>query len=174
VTDESATLDLLRSCRRSALHLEMRDSYTPNDPDWRDWREGRRFEPAERWREWFDLATETTARGISVRRARIVSEPVTDYIAFEYAVTTAHNVAAGELVRWLPRHVAPGVLVPCSDFWVFDDETVVFNHFDGVGDWVREELRREPELALTCAAAFRSVWDLAIPHEKYVPPLISR
>ena len=45
------------------------------------------FDPAERYREWFDLITQTTGRGVAVRRARIVSEPVTDYIRFEHDVT---------------------------------------------------------------------------------------
>src|SRR5439155_6124189 len=121
---------------RSACHLEMRDSYTPDDPDWRDWREGRRFNPAERWRDFFNLMKETTTRGVVVRRARIVSEPVTDYVRFEYEVTADHNLAAGETVRWLPRARAADLLLPGSDFWVFDDSVVVFNHFDGAGNWV--------------------------------------
>ncbi len=81
----------------------MRDIYTPDDPDWLDWQAGRRFDPAERWASWSDLIRATVARGVSVRRIRLVSEPVTDYIRFEYDVTAAHNLAAGEQVRWLPR-----------------------------------------------------------------------
>jgi hypothetical protein len=150
----------------------MRDSYTPDDPDWRDWREGRRFDPAERWRDWFDLMRDTTSRGVAVRRARIISEPVTEYILFEYAVTADHNLASGELVRWLPRRRATGVLVPCSDFWVFDESTVVFNHFDGVGNWVAEERRDDVTLAKMCTAAFETVWERATPHDQYDPLVI--
>ena len=66
---------------------------------------GRRPEEFERRlpRPWLDLIREVTGRGVPVRRARVVSEPVTDYIRFEHA-TTDSNVAAGEQVRWLPRH----------------------------------------------------------------------
>jgi hypothetical protein len=96
---EPLTYELFRSARRHAVHLEMRDSYTPDDPDWREWRDGHRFNPAQRWRDWFDLMRDTTSRGVRVRRARIVSEPVTDYIRFEYDVTADHNIAAGEQVR---------------------------------------------------------------------------
>jgi len=42
-----------------------------------------------------------TERGVQIRRVRIVSEPVTDYIMFEHA-TTGSNVAAREDVCWLP------------------------------------------------------------------------
>jgi hypothetical protein len=169
VTDEPTTYDLFRSATRSACHLETRDSYTPDDPDWRDWREGRRFHPAERWKDWSDLIRETASRGVAVRRLRIISEPITDYIRYEYDVTTDHNVAAGETVRWLPRRNAIGILVPPVDFWVFDESVVVFNHFDGPGDWVTEERRDDKALAVQCAAAFDAAWEIAIPHEQYTP-----
>ena len=106
---EPGTYELLRSTERSAVHLEMRDGYTPDDPDWLDWQAGNRFDPAEReeWRGWFDLVAATVARGVIVRRARIVSEPVSAYIRFEYDVTAGHNLAAGEQVRWLARRRAP-------------------------------------------------------------------
>lgn len=169
MADEPKTYDLFRSATRTASHLEMRDMYTPDDPDWQDWREGRRFAPAERWRDWFDLIRETVARGVVVRRTRIVSEPITDYIRYEYDVTADHNIAAGELVRWLPRRNAVGLLVPAVDFWVFDDSTVVFNHFDGSGNWVTEERRDDKLLANQCATAFNMAWSIATPHEQYDP-----
>ena len=169
MTTEPASYELFRSALRSALHLEMRDSYTPDDSDWQEWRDGGRFDPAERWRDWFDLMRDTTTRGVQVRRARIVSEPVTEYIKFEFDVTAAHNAAAGEQVRWLPRRDASDLLLPGSDFWVFDDAVVVFNHFDGVGNWVAEERRNDEALAKRCASAFEAVWDRAIPHESYRP-----
>jgi hypothetical protein len=169
VTSEPVTYELFRSAVRSAVHLEMRDIYTPEDPDWRDWREGRRFDPAERWRDWFDLIKATTARGVAVRRARIVSEPVTEYVRFEFDVTSELNLAAGEDVRWLDRRDAADLLVPGVDFWVFDDSVVVFNHFDGVGNWVGEDRRDDKPLACQCGTAFEGVWERATPHAEYRP-----
>ena len=96
VTAEPASFELFRTAIRRALHLEMRDGYPPDDPDWLEWKAGGRFDPAERWRVWGDLMRETTGRGVEVRRARIVSEPLSEYIRSEYDVTGAHNVAAGE------------------------------------------------------------------------------
>ncbi|MGO8892505.1 MAG: DUF6879 family protein, partial [Streptosporangiaceae bacterium] len=120
MTTEPVAYGLLRSAEHSAAHMEMRDIYTPDDPDWLDWHAGHRFDPEKRWASWSGLIRATVARGVSVRRIRLVSEPVTDYVRFEYDVTAAHNLAAGEQVRWLPRHAAAGLLVPCSDFWVLD------------------------------------------------------
>jgi len=166
---EPIAYELLRSSRRSAAHLEMRDTYTPDDSDWLDWQAGRRFNPAERWADWFTLVASTVARGVTVRRARLVAEPVTDYIRFEYDVTAAHNLAAGEQVRWLPRRDAAGIMVPCADFWVFDERVVLWNHFAGDGSWVTEEQCDDPAIAKLCVSSFGAVWARAIPHEDYRP-----
>lgn len=167
---ESATARLLASAARSAIHLELRDAYTPNDPDWLDWQAGKHFNPAERWHEWHSLIKATTARGVVIRRARIVSEPVTEYVIFEYDVTEAHNIASGESVRWLGRAHASDLLVPPTDFWVIDDRAIVFNHFDGSGNWAGEEHRNDPVLARRLTEAFDAVWERATPHDAYRPP----
>ena len=164
---EPLAYGLFRAAEHSALHMELRDSYTPGDPDWLDWQAGRRFHPAERWASWQGLVRQAVDRGVSVRRVRIVSEPVTDYIKFEYDVTAAHNLAAGEEVRWLPRQAAAGVLVPCSDFWVFDGQVVLWNHFAGDGSWVGEERSDDPALAKQCVSSFEAAWERAIPHAEY-------
>jgi len=173
MTAESPTFDLLRSATRSAVHFESRDIYLPDDPDWRDWREGRRFHPAERWRSWFDLMKETTGRGVTVRRARVVSEPISEYIGFEYDVTADHNIAAGEQVRWLSRRDAFDLLVPAVDYWVFDESTVVLNNFDGVGNWVGEERHDDAALAVYLGSAFDAVWNRATAHEDYRPARVT-
>jgi hypothetical protein len=96
----------------SAVHLEMRDSYTPSDPWFRAWLAGDREEFERRLsRPWLGLIREVTGRGVQVRRARVISEPVTSYIRFEHA-TTSSNVEAGEQIRWLPRRLASGLLIP--------------------------------------------------------------
>ncbi len=167
---EPKTYELFRAAVRSANHLELHDTYTPDDPDWLQWRSGQRFNPAERWVDWFDLMTATTARGVAVRRLRIVSEPVTDYVEFEYDVTGAHNIAAGEQVRWLPRHNAARLLLPPTDFWVFDTTTVVLNQWDGYGNWVGEDRCDDPSLAALYDLAFQAAWDIAVPHQDYRLP----
>jgi hypothetical protein len=90
-------------------------------------------------------------------------------VTFEYDVTEAHNIASGESVRWLSRSQASDLLVPPTDFWVIDGVTV-FNHFDGSGNWVGEEVRDDPGLARRLTEAFDAVWDRATPHDAYRPP----
>ncbi len=162
---------LLRTCARSALHLEMRDGYMLDDPMLHQWRAGHRYDPADRalwWRPWLDLIAETTGRGVDVWRARIVSEPVSEYIQFEYDMTFT-NLAAGEQVRWLPRRDATDIALPGNDFWLFDDHTVLVNHFSGDGDWLDTELLEDAALARLCRTAFDAVWTRATPHEAYTP-----
>ena len=108
-------------------------------------------------------------RGATVRRARIISEPPSDYIRFEYEVTPAANLAAGEDVRWLPRWKASDLALPGNDFWLFDDTTVLFNYFSGDGAAAGTELRDEAAVVKLCASAFEAVWDRAVPHGEYRP-----
>ncbi|MDN3352946.1 DUF6879 family protein [Actinomadura sp. DC4] len=164
---------ILGSCERSAWHLEMRDSYAVSNEDlmFTAWRDGHHDEPGDRdswWRPWLSLMTETTERGVEVRRARIVSEPVTEYIRFEYDISFS-NIAAGEQVRWLPRRQASSLALPGNDFWLLDGERVLFNHFTGDGDETDCEWSADPAVAKLCATAFESVWELATPHDAYRP-----
>jgi hypothetical protein len=146
----------------------MRDAYTPGDARFRAWLAG--MTPAEPANpEWYELVRQHTARGVQFRRARIVSEPVTDYIRFEHAITSALNVAAGEEVRWLPRRHASALCLPGNDFWVFDDRLVRFGHFAGDGEFIDHELSADPAVVRLCAAAFAAVWERAVDHARYRP-----
>ncbi|MEV3930340.1 DUF6879 family protein [Streptomyces sp. NPDC049944] len=163
--------DLIRSVRESAVHLEMRDGYGVDNEieGFAAWQEGHRLDPDDRgswWRPWLDLVQEVTAKGVVIRRARVVSEPVSDYIAFEHSGTFT-NVAAGEQIRWLPRRSASDLALPGNDFWLFDGRLVQFNVFDGVGRWVHTDQTEDAAVAKLCASAFEAVWERGIPHEKY-------
>jgi hypothetical protein len=165
--------DLMEAARTSAVHLEMRDTYGVGDEsdDFTQWqRTGHRdVDPASAyWAPWVDLISRASARGVVVRRARVVSQPVTEYIRYEHAGTPV-NVHAGEQVRWLPRREAATLLLPGSDLWVFDGTSVLFNYFTGDGDWSDPgmELRTEPAIAKQCADAFDAVWERAVPHDQF-------
>jgi hypothetical protein len=164
--------DLFASCRRSAVHLEIRDSYGVEHESaalqqWIATGTRDNLDPdCDYWRPWATTVRDAVARGVVVRRARIVSTPVSAYIAYEHAGTVV-NLAIGELVRWLPRERALDLTVPLNDFWVFDDATVRFGIFAGDGALVRHELTTDPAVAKTCADAFDAVWERATPHEDF-------
>jgi hypothetical protein len=159
--------ELLRACTVSAVHLEMRDDYTPGDPWFRAWREGDREEfDRQLARPWLDAIKDVIGRGVAVRRLRVVSEPVTDYIRFEHA-TTGSNIDAGEEVRWLPRRQAADLLLPGCDCWVFDGRQVLFNFFDGPGEWAGAAVSDDAGVAARHAAAFAEAWERGVPHADY-------
>ncbi|MFF7436627.1 DUF6879 family protein [Streptomyces sp. NPDC008122] len=160
--------ELLGRCERSAVHLEMRDSYASTDR-FEAWKRGERIDWDDRtswWHPYDQLITDTVARGVSIRRARIVSEPVTEYIRWEHYVTHA-NVTAGEDVRWLPRRRATDIALPGNDFWLFDGELLRVHHFSGDGAVVEDEITDDPATVNLCASAFEAVWDRAVPHHLY-------
>ncbi|UZI26677.1 DUF6879 family protein [Streptomyces sp. VB1] len=162
--------DLLDSAQRHALHLELRDVYAVGeerevyDAFLRDGSVP--ADDSEYWSGWLPLVERAVARGVTVRRARIVSEPVTDYIRFEHAITDA-NLRAGEQVRWLPRRRASTLALPGNDFWLIDDQVVRFNIFSGDGRALEPDHTDNPQAVKLCAEAFRRVWDLATDHADY-------
>lgn len=170
-SNEPTFADLLEGCTRSAVHLEMRDQYGISDEDdaFNAWqRTGQRdTDPSsENWAPWVELISGAVARGVVVRRARIVSEPVTRYIRWEHAGTSV-NVHAGEQVRWLPRRDASDIALPGNDFWLFDDRLIRWNHFTGDGAWAGQTISDDPSAIELCATAFASVWARAVPHDQY-------
>jgi hypothetical protein len=59
----------------------------------------------------------------SVRRARIVSEPLSDYQRWSYSIAYP-MVEAGEDIRWVPRRLVSSVALPGNDYYLFDDQLV--------------------------------------------------
>ncbi|MCC9703943.1 hypothetical protein E4N62_00850 [Streptomyces sp. MNU76] len=163
--------ELLGSAEHTAVHLEMRDVYSVgNEADSFEefLRTGRTdLDPdSPFWLGWTPLVRETVARGVRMRRARIVSEPVTDYIRWEHALTSV-NIAVGEEVRWLPRRLASDIALPGNDLWLIDDRLVMFHWFTGDGDWAGHEFTENQDVVQMVVAAFENVWERAIDHEKF-------
>ncbi|MFF4988527.1 DUF6879 family protein [Streptosporangium saharense] len=156
--------EMLATAKRSAVHLEMRDLYGP-EPGYDDWLAGGDGR-TDRSR-WIGLVSDAVKRGVKMRRARIVSEPVSDYIRWEHMVTDV-NVKAGEEVRWLPRKKASGIMLPHSDFWMFDQSLVAFNFNGGDSNHVPGyEYVSDPRYVTQIVGAFEMVWERATPHEEF-------
>jgi len=164
--------DLIAATTISAVHLEMRDAYTPSDPDYLAWLAGKPVSsvlesPDHEW--WHRLVRTHVKRGVVFRRARIVSEPLADFIRYEYESTPLLNIPAGEHERWLPRRRASDLCVPGNDFWAFDGRLVLFVHFAGDGEFVEHEISDDPATVRLCTSAFEAVWERAIDHARYAP-----
>ncbi|MDT0448810.1 DUF6879 family protein [Streptomyces hesseae] len=165
-----AFTDLLANTRRSAVHLEMRDSYGIGEEaaEFEAWHAGWRpsSEPGTWWNDFHTMVRDAVVRGVAFRRARIASEPVSDYIRYEHSCAY-QNIAAGELARWLPRRNASDIALPGNGFWLFGERVIMWNDFTGDGGSAGSDLEERPDVGKLCSTAFEAVWERATPHEEY-------
>ena len=163
--------EFLENTQRSLTHLEMRDTYGTGSAGYQAWRQGIPLPEIERldsyFTPWNNLTAAHVARGVSIRRARVVSEPHSDYIAYEHAITPRSNLAGGEIVRWLARPQARDLALPGCDFWQSDDGPVLWVFQSGDGDPAGHELSEDPAVMKLCSTAFEAVWERAIDHGEY-------
>jgi len=168
VTDEEFN-ELLAGFEREAIHLETRDAYgtAVELPHMARWAAG---EPDDlEWlQSWCATLREHMKADRSVRRARVVSEPLSDYQRWSYSIAYP-MVEAGEDIRWVPRRLVSSVGMPGNDFYLFDDRLAVFLLYAGNGLGVGMLKSDEPADLRLCRSAFEAVWDLSIPHREYAP-----
>jgi hypothetical protein len=160
--------ELFRTFERSAFHLEVQDSYhTPEESGPFDLFLNGGSDDFLWLQPWLDLIRTATTADKSVMRARIVSVPHVDYTKWGLTVAE-HNIAAGEEIRWLPRHlIDPGELT-MDDYWLFDDERVVFTVFEPTGRFAGGAETVDPVIVGYCRAVRDRVWQIAVPHDQYV------
>ncbi|HZO66677.1 MAG TPA: hypothetical protein VFB74_16905 [Kribbellaceae bacterium] len=160
--------ELFRSFERTAFHLELQDSYhTPEEAGPFDL-----FLRGERddfgWHQsWLQLVQRATQAGKRITRARVVSVPHHDYTRWGLTVAPL-NIEAGEDIRWLPRHLAADLALTTDDYWLFDDNRVVFTIFEPGGRFGGGAQTVDPVIVEHCRRARDLVWARAIPHHQYV------
>jgi len=162
--------DLCRGIRQSFAHLETRDAYGTEIelPHMARWRRGEADDLA--WLGWWlEMLRGHRAAGRTCRRARVVSEPLSEYQQW----TLSHAgvlTGAGEDIRYVPRPSLTTTPLPGSgDFYVFDDDLVLFLHYAGNGTNASFEITQDTGAVRTCRQAFDAVWDLATPFRDYQP-----
>jgi hypothetical protein len=168
ITDEEFN-SLLRDFARESIHLETRDAYgtAVELPNMAKWVAG---EPDDLgWLEdWCATLRDHARAERPVRRARIVSEPLSDYQRWSHSIADP-MVEAGEDIRWVPRRRVSSVALPGNDFYLFDDHLVVFLIYAGNGLAVDKVTSMDPHDLRLCRSAFEEVWSLSIPHRDYKP-----
>lgn len=116
---------------------------------------------------WLNLVRSVTISGKAINRARIVTVPHGDYTRWGLTVAP-HNIAAGEDVRWLPRHLIDADILSTDDYWLFDDNLVVFTVFEPNGQFAGRAATSDPRIISFCRDIRDRVWTAAIPHNKYI------
>nr|WP_040751123.1 DUF6879 family protein [Nocardia transvalensis] len=159
--------DLLHECETEAFHLETKDSYgVPEESErFRRFMNGLPPLPDAYKDGWMDLVRETTTRGVSVSRVRVVTVPHTDYHRWLLSVT-GDNVAAGEDIRYVPRHLAGEV--PPDDWWLMDGIRVAYNLVDDKGAPAGMAVTTDPGIVIYCQGVRERLWRSAAPYTEYV------
>jgi hypothetical protein len=129
--------DLFRTFRLSAWRLEAASSYkmdyeeaefqrfiagepaTPSDVSW--------------WQGWLDWVRGWKGQGKDVGRVRVDDVPLSPYQRWLLWCEPWHH-EAGEDIRHLPRPRATRLGLPLYDYWLFDDERLVFMLFNAAGE----------------------------------------
>jgi hypothetical protein len=100
--------ELLEATQSSVIRFEMRDSYDETDTTEKGfaaWKATGSTDAYE-WGDHLDVVRAAVARGVRIRRVRIVSEPISEYMRWEYA-TGQHRSRRGHPVATPYRRGRP-------------------------------------------------------------------
>ena len=152
-----------------AVHLETRDAYGTSVelPHMAKWAAGE-SDDLQWLQGWCATLREHVKAGRSVRRARVVSEPLSDYQRWSRSIAWP-MVEAGEDIRWVPRRLVSAVAMPGNDFYLFDGRLAVFLLYAGNGLSAGMVKTADPAVTGLCRRAFDAVWELSVPHRDYHP-----
>jgi hypothetical protein len=84
------------------------------------------------FQNWVDRVGAWTEEGRRMSRVRMLTDPLTDYLRFELSITPV-AIDAGEDIRFLPEGRAAELGAPKTDYWMFDEQTVVLMSFGDHG-----------------------------------------
>lgn len=159
---------LFRNFEHDAFHLEVQDTYhTPDESGpFHLFLTGQHDDFA--WfQPWLELVRSAARSGRVVRRARVVTVPHGDYTRWGLTVAE-HNIAAGEDLRWLPRHRIDASNLAADDFWILDDTLVVFTVFEPGGRFCGGAATSDQAIVNHCRTVRDRIWERAIPHHRYL------
>lgn len=159
--------DLFRTFKRTAFHLELKDSYhVPEEAGPVELFLDGKSDDFSWHQPWLRLVHEATQAGKSITRVRVVTVPHCDYTRWGLTVAPL-NIEAGEDIRWLPRHRTGGIEFPANDYWLFDDSRVVFTVFEGDGSFAGGIEASDLATVGQCRRVREQVWAHAVPHNEY-------
>jgi hypothetical protein len=140
-----------------------------DDPSYAAWRQGtERPERSVRTDSWLARIASSTLGGKQWTRVRYVTEPLTDYTAWEL-VAHAEAQAVGEriLITLAPLAAAP------TDFWLFDgaptDRCAILMHYNADGAPTAFEYTDDPDLFQALAGTAERLKASAMPLNAYLP-----
>lgn len=161
--------ELFETFKASAWRLEVRPSYGitgVDDPSFLDFLAGKP-QDLSWFTPWTDLMSlQIKERGKRVERVRVMDQPPSDYMRWEYDLNR-FNAEAGEDIRYLPRDLARSIHLPDYDFWIFDNAAVAFMVFAESGEFLGPAVVEDANITRQHRAYQDAAWELATPFERY-------
>jgi len=160
---------LFHAFEHTAFRLEVREGYYEKE----QLRQFLAGEPVdlEYMRTWLELMPALRAEGKRIERVRVVSQPHSDYSRYGLWLCQ-YNVAAGEDIRYLPRHRAPEL--PEHDFWLFDSSRLYIVRFDKTDELLGAEPVDDAATVVQHGYWRDAAWHYAVPYSQYVTKAAER
>ena len=160
---------LFASFEHTAFRLEALDRYTVPDED----EQYRRFladEPLDNtyMKPWLDIVADLATAGKRMQRVRVATEPLGDYLRFQFTCGYPYDIEAGEDIRILGSETAQALGVPRQDFWLFDSRQLARMYFDAEGHFLGAELVDEPATVVRHCYWRDAALHYAVPYQRYV------
>ena len=158
---------LLDNARVALWRWECRGDYSAVDANLlRRWRAGLGRDSADD-QPWVEYIQGLRQRGVRFERARLLTEPLTEYLRLQLDFTDM-NAAAGEDVRWVAQSVAAEAGMPGYDYYLVDDDVVAVLDFDDDGRFACVRVSAAREVVVRHASWRDLIWPHAVPHTRYL------
>lgn len=164
-------LDRFRTFRYSAFRLETLQRYAGSGEDegiasfWRGEAEPPP-DPAED--EYAGMVRAHRVEGKARQRVHIVTEPISDYMAYELTWEYGPHVAAGEDIRIIDATYTWPDGVPLKDYWLFDSRQLFDLRYDSDGRWLGVDPVIDPACISEACAVRDAAWRQSIPWIEYI------
>jgi hypothetical protein len=103
-------------------------------------RAGKRIDPHAYTSSYTEDLKRLRKEGKRKGRVHILTQPLSEYLSFEFSRYYAPHALAGEDIRILDVTGRENPLQGVQDFWIFDRSTVVLMHYEEDGTQISREL----------------------------------
>jgi hypothetical protein len=165
---------LFTSFRHTAYRLEALQHYGVGyeDESFRAFAAGEALEADPARDDWTSVVRCAAGDGKIFQRVHLVTEPLSDYLRYEFAWWYGPNTEAGDDVRILPAYLVPagelGTLGTLADYWLFDSSDLWIMQYGEDGAFVEALQVTDPGTVVTRAYWRDAALHYAIPYAEYV------
>lgn len=159
---------------KNIFRLEALPEYNVGEDEIIDkFRKGENIELPDQIKDWLKIQSETIKKGISLKRVRIIPNPIPEYIKFEIHMWNKFSkLSKGEEFYFLKEEYYEKIIskidfVP-KDFWMFDDNTIIIFNYKKNGEWIGEELIQDKTVVEKYKKLKYKLLDLSIPMNDFL------